>query len=48
MDIWVANVRPGLPILPVRFKADLGITDLVVHLVAIDDRKTPSDNDFAK
>lgn len=48
MDIWVANVRPGLPILPVRFKADLGITDLVVHLVAIDDRKTPSDNDFVK
>ena len=41
MDIWIAKVRPGLPILPVRVHADLGIADLVVHLVAIGGRKRP-------
>lgn len=41
-DIWIASVRPDLPSLPVRIKADLGIMDLVIHLVAIGDRKLPS------
>ena len=40
-DIWIATVRPGLPPLPVRFQADLGIADMVAHLVAIGGRKRP-------
>ena len=40
-DIWIASIRPDLPLLPVRIKADLGIADLVAHLVAIGGRKVP-------
>jgi hypothetical protein len=41
MDIWIAKMRPDLPLLPVRVHADLGIADLVVQLVAIGGRKRP-------
>ena len=30
-DIWIASIRPDLPLLPVRIKVDLGVADLVVH-----------------
>ncbi len=40
-NIWIATVRPDIPALPVRFQADLGIADMVGHLVAIGGRKHP-------
>jgi hypothetical protein len=40
-DIWIAKVRDDLPLVPVRLRADLGIVDLVAHLVAIGGRKSP-------
>lgn len=40
-NIWIATVRPDIPALPVRFQADLGIADMVAHLVAIGGRKHP-------
>ena len=47
-DIWIASIRPDLPLLPVRIKVDLGIADLVVHLVAIGGRKVPPGAAFAR
>ncbi|MBT3533070.1 MAG: DUF3108 domain-containing protein [Rhodospirillaceae bacterium] len=41
IDIWLAPVQAGLPDLPVRMHADLGIADLVVDLVSIGGRKFP-------
>ena len=46
-DLWIASVQPDLPQLPVRVIADLGITDLVAHLVAIGERKHPPGEAFA-
>lgn len=46
-DIWIARVRADLPFLPVRIAADLGIADLVGHLVAIGKRNYPTDQTFA-
>ena len=40
-DIWIAKVRDDLPLVPVRPRADLGIVDLVAHLVSIGGRKSP-------
>ena len=48
VDIWIASIRPDLPLLPVRIQADLGVADLVVHLVAIGGRKVPPGEAFGR
>ena len=47
-DIWIASIKPDLPLLPVRISVDLGVANLVVHLVAIGGRKVPPGAAFAR